>query len=1746
MSHNKAVRASREGDQFHYLWTARRCLQLLSPLASVVAITIEGASPLESTSGKPVKAGEEQIDTAEYHGSEDVAAATLVRYCQLKHSTVRQAEPWTVSGLRKTLEGFSKRYTALRQRLGPETLSSKLEFYFVSNRPIQSDLLEAVHDAAQGLSPRHPTCLKRLQACTHLREAELADFCQLLRLEGQQPSSWEQRNILYREVGGYLPNLDGDAPVLLKELVTRKALPESARNPTITKFDVLHALHTDEDSLFPAPCLITDLEGAVPREQERELINYIVQSANAPVVIHAEGGVGKSVFSTRIGKGLPEGSCSVLYDCFGAGQYRSPSGYRHRHKDALVQIANELASKGLCLPLIPAPYADSSAYMKAFLGRLNQSVTSLRASSGEMLLCLIIDAADNAQMAAREANEAKSFILDLLRERLPDGIRLVTLCRTHRQELLDPPPSTLRLTLQPFSHAETAAHLRQSFPAATDLDVAEFHRLTSQNPRVQALALSEKTSLGEMLRKLGPSPTTVDDTIKTLLDTAIAELRDKASSVEKEQMDRICMGLAMLRPLIPMSVLASLSGVAESAIKSFAFDLGSPLMVAGDTIQFRDEPTETWFREQFNPKPKDVTAFLESLEPLASASTYVASVLPQLLLEAGRLSELITLALSSQGLPDNNPMNRRDIELQRLQFALQASLRAGRHKDAAKLALRAGWESAGNQRQRRLLRENTDLISALTEPDRIQEIVSRRELGSVWMGSRHAYEAGLLSGHEELLGDARSRLRMAHEWLHHWSQLSDEDKEGEEITDQDKAEMAMAHLNLHGPESCAGHLRGWTPREISFQAGRILARKLVDHGRYQELHDLATAATNNVCLVLAIALELRQAHQSLSKAVVTRALRLLLHRRNQPEHRALRDSEETVLQAVIALVESGYKLSACNTEALVNVLTCYLPPSPFSVLSSELIEARFTILRAYVLRAALLNQSLDVIDLATPEVRRELENKRLDLVSSQAREFRQTLGALLPWHRLWANVFLGRVSGNDITTALAEAKSASASAASGSYWGESHTANERAWLWLDILLEAGSVDQPTIDSFDKWVVSVKPSLNVPTLIRLARVSARTTPLQSRSLVYAGMAFDRTNAFREDAEAKASTYVFLARAVLTVQPREANAYFDQAIVVTSKIGEENHDRWAALLDLADRAADPQQPAPEIAYKLARCAEVTSAYYVNDKHFRREETIVAIAGLCPSSSLAILSRWRDRNHGSAKDLLPVLVTFLMERGKLSPKTALALVGFRARWDEVQLLRSTLQACATRAEKETAVSLLYRYMTLEGQSALTWRALKDTAASHGLVLPDIDERIAFSEREEGLNKPGSSGYSFDIEGRFKQERKYDWEAIFVGVNFSDANDVSRAYQRFKQIDRFCSDRLFLQQACERVSFGKEAEFVEAFADVTDFELSHLGSFLEQIPSGWKKQLSVKAALADTMKTFCRRHYMEVTTGRHYQALPLEKACELSGVAEGVLVDVVLSAVGEATELLSAHRLFTLVGLLATKLTPTEAREALSYGLDLFDSILEDEDGDGPWSVRLAPPADVDEAIAGYVWAGLAAPQASVRWEAAHVVRALCTLGRDRPISHLLTLAREGTGGPFADARLHFYGLHARQWLLIALARAALDTPTTLVTHVNFLTQIALNEEHVLIRGFAAKAALALIYSGHSIPQPGLQKQLEEVNTSRLPAVEPSHDHHRVVGKIKVKIIGAGIGAMRVGRLLVVIYVSPGTLVLLPLLWI
>jgi hypothetical protein len=1580
--HVDLVRPSRDGDQFHYAWAARRTLAMLPPDAALVGVSIEGVTPGE---GEQVSAGLDAIDVAEYVGSTDLASAARVTYLQLKHSTRQADEPWQVSGLKPTVAKFAQRYAALVARFGREDVAKRFFFAFETNRPIAKAILDALAAIAANEPGSEETSFARVIGLTG---DLLRGFVAQLALNAHTPDYLEQRRLLGADLSTYLPDNDRDAPLQLKDLITRKATSEFASNPIITRHNVLQAIGVTGDELYPAPSLIEVPAALVEREQLPDLVAQVV-AKRSPVIIQADGGIGKSVVATRIGEHMPAGSVTLVYDCFGNGAYRSLTGRRHHPREGFVQLANELAALTLCDSLIPTAKADPKAYARAFAARLEQASVSLRERDRGALLCLVIDAADNAETEAREAGDQASFARTLLREPLPDNVRLVLTSRTHRVHLLDPPPAARKIDLLPFSESETARNLRANYPAASDRDVEEFHRLTSSNPRVQATALAGAVDLPAVLAGLGPEPLTVQDTIARLLAAAVAKARDDAPRLEQPQLDRVCEALATLRPFVPLAVVARTAAVPESLVASLANDLGRPLLIRDGAVQFRDEPTETWFREQFRPSAASLAEFVARLLPLAPTSAYVAATLPQLMLEAGQFDALVRLTLEGGALPQDDPVTRRDVELQRLRFALQAALRDRQYEAAVKLCLKAGGEVAAGERQEKLIAANTDLGALFLDTERMAEQVSRRQIGGgSWTGSEHAYEAAFLSGSSALAGDARSRLRIAYGWLDHWNRSKDENgRRSEQVEIADIAELALAELNLHGAEASAKQLRRWHPRDLSFRVGRILTTRLIDVARFGDVDALAVAAGNDIGLLLGITLELAAVGRVSPPAVVRRAVALVGRLHGKLESDNGWHGGEPLIAAVAALVSAAAQHRLLPRRTLASILGRYLPARPTRALSgdgSTFGEARTDLLRAYALRAALAGRELRLHSLASPEIRKALAKKHQH--HEQAQRFRENVGALLPWAQLWADVTLGRVPSAGVGQKLSETLSASAKAEGISYHEESGTANEVAAWWGEVILASGTGAMEWA-IFDAWRAKLRKPLFIPTLLGLARRAARTAGEERRALDLGRAAFDLAEGEREDAELKTDTLIRIARAVLPVSTSEAKALFDQAVEASGKIGSENLARWQAVLHLGETAARDGGDDPALAYRLARAAELTYHYVVRDKHFEWEHTAETLADLSPSSALAILSRWLDRLFGREARLLPVVIDRLVGRGQLDPGTALALLPMKCWWKPDRLLEAALAAEPDPGRRANVPAFLMQYQRFSTDTKRL-RRINATLQANGIDLPEAAEALRRAESIEESKPPSR-------EERWippLKETARDWDGIFAGLSLTSASDLAAANSRFRSGESPYWNEEFNRQAIARVRAGDEAAFLDAFGSNPSLGLLDVRGLLEVLPDAWTQRLSVRPALQRLLRTVCRRDAASVSADRHYERLPWGRALEVSGLGTRELMGEAIEAMAATAVPHNADGLFRLAGILSHQLDASQAGAALRFGLDLFEPSLEPSDGDGPWSPQLRPPPDVEASVAGYLWAALASPVAERRWEAAHAVRGLCRLARRR----------------------------------------------------------------------------------------------------------------------------------------------------------
>jgi hypothetical protein len=178
----------------------------------------------------------------------------------------------------------------------------------------------------------------------------------------------------------------------------------------------------------------------------------------------------------------------------------------------------------------------------------------------------------------------------------------------------------------------------------------------------------------------------------------------------------------------------------------------------------------------------------------------------------------------------------------------------------------------------------------------------------------------------------------------------------------------------------------------------------------------------------------------------------------------------------------------------------------------------------------------------------------------------------------------------------------------------------------------------------------------------------------------------------------------------------------------------------------------------------------------------------------------------------------------------------------------------------------------------------------------------------------------------------------------------------------------------------------------------------------------------------------------------------------------------------------------------TPGVGEQSLTRLLQSGPARLASNTEDGAWQEAMTFTGNAVEASAGMIWFQLGSPVTRQRWLAAHSLRTAVRLGRAEVLDAVVAKYRRRDAAPFQAQDLPFFYQHAQLWLLIAMARIALDAPTDIARHGDFLERIALDsaDRHVLRSHFAAQALLACVDAGQVRLVKARIQKLQRVNRS------------------------------------------------------
>lgn len=1736
------VRASRAGHIFHERWAARRALQLLFPGDGLNAIAVENISHTETSS--PGQRAEEVADLVFYYGSGDnFENCTRLETVQFKYRLDEQ--PVTASYLKKTIQKFSDTIVGYEATFSATEVDAKASFIFITNAPFSESLWRAIASLLDGSTPSDPSAATQARNlrlwCT---ERNLSDPARLFRrtvFKAAEEGLAAQDRALKRTLTDWSAGEDIEAKARLfdlQNLVIKKAGPSGQTNNLIRREDVLHALDCEVEDLFPAAERFASVGEVLYRKELTVAADLL--KGRLPVFVHADGGVGKTVFVQSLASKLTNEFEVVAFDCFGGGSYRSENHSRHLPKIGLRQIVNELAAKTLCDPLLPSG-DDNQRIVRAARRRLVQAAKAVRAQSKKSGVLLIIDAADNAQLEA-DARGEQSFaklLLESVDEEPLEGVSLLLTARPYRKAGVIGRATVTEIELGPFTDEEARAFLASRKPKASAVEITTALTRSMRNARV--LDYLVQTWRTNVVASGAAAIITVPEIIEQRCIKIIKGLRT-ASWKDSEVVD-FFVAISLLPPPIPLDELALALGWPISHARTAASDLAPFLEMTSHGIIFRDEPTETYVRETYSTQPEAQRSIADRLIAAQLTSTYAAEALPHFLVVIKDSNRAFALA-NSMSFPESvqSDFGKRRLTLARLRSAFRLAANESDFDRLIGLSMRLAQVTTANLRGDEFIRRAPELAILLGDADSYRRLVADRA------GWRGAKSARLTIAHHFAHDDAEAEIQSVNtiRWIN-WRTQQPRDRTERNTHGPDIKDYAaiLLHNAIDGAfENIDRNLCRWNNR-FSFSVSTELIR-LLELYDTAILRNLVEFATSIKCRSKMLQLRLA----SFPRLLTRRQIRLLVARIGTPspidsdeiESLSMRPSksstEEIIEAALTALVSSSRKAAS-------NILGSVVVDRPLGYDYRERYgdSSAWKPVRCAAVVTWSSGKQLKFHHLLPREVK--IDSRARKITSrTEAKEFLRSLTEPKPEHKLKKGEKRGLQAkfsdreadeiseGIELVLSLLRPIEESVLSRKGittatvsafmSVWGKSlrddvhWRANKPSNLLarsagfgcLKILLtHAKGITAEQAEEITHTLSTGR--FYVPEKIEVLAHLARKGELHESAGRFAQAIAGQIRQ-NDNVGLRGDYYSDLAGALTPMSIDEAKEYYLQGLEQLDQMGGESYDQIYSLLHFA-AVQTGGLLAPQLGQRLMNlCQTIVSA---EPDKFGWTLFASAAANSIGFPALMKLIRWHDQDVAHLSYGLPQLGCFLAEKGRLDPRRAAFILticedrGWHD-WRSGEAMAHLLEMAQT-VDRNRIFSAVLAKLKAEypfGGWPGLWEGYLTTASKFpGLITAsDIAEmealRAEAQSKQDEFNSQSGTSRDFVINAPAKPTeaevatRIADW---VIRCDVSDAPSIDSILKEIGHADNlpYNTRQRFIVALRAACPYAERRPFLLAVIDATELDYAQSINIVSECIGEWKNSSS---HLVSQTGFFAKRLFdtkgIELFEGQFSSvSRGIRQLADLCGDSRLVLKLIICKVAADEVELDGDQWL-----QLATALCELASGPASLAGLELIlsgpASRFADEVGEGPLRQEQITSVGEADLLPDLLWHLLGDSDSYIRWTVARGISDLVNLGLVDDVDALLTRfdlrsipALESTGHPLSFQ-------NSQQWLLMGLARATWREPGALANLRPTLLDLTkrkdihvLNKTHLLralanIDGGPQELDVAALRSANDEPAQGI----------------------------------------------------------------
>lgn len=1683
------VRASRAGHTFHERWAARRALQLVFPRDDLFAIAVEGLSTNETA-----EPGDEAADIADlilYFGEGDTfQSCRALQTLQFKYKA--DGEPVTSSYLKKTIKKFAVSLLGYETGLSQTEIDEKLTFGFVTNAGFSEQLWEAIRCLKMGTKPSNQAAKTQYTYLKEWCEEEGVKADRLFRLIDFQASTKDlpaHNRILYKTLSDWTPGVDSKARMRLhgiEELVREKAGLSGQRNNLIKHEDVLDSLECEPEDLFPANTEFVDVGPIIERGVLCDVRN-LINSEASPVLIHADGGVGKTVFIQSLAQNMEDDYETVIFDCFGGGSYRAEDQARHLPKIGLLQIVNELASRGLCDPQLPSD-GDRYSLIKAARKRLEQAAMTVKAQSSKSGVFVIIDAADNAQLEAERRNEDAfpKLLLESLSREPVCGVKLVLTARPHRKKDVIGQSRVKLFKLDAFTEAETRRFLESRRTVMTGLDYSTALARSGGNARVLDYLV---TSWDENIAgSTSSEKITVEELIRQRCDKIRHDLH--IAGWHAEEVKRFFVAISLLPPPIPLIDMADALGWPQSKVNSAVADLAPMLELLKHGAIFRDEPTETFIRDTYALEKKSQECIADRLYEHQAKSAYAAEALPHFLVVIDDAQRAYKLSTSEEyPVSIESDYGRRRLRLLRLRAAFSLAVKDRDYDHVLRLSMLLAQVAAANEKGDGFIRRSPGVSVCIGDQDASRRLFQDR---SGWRGARDARLA-LAFAFQEEMDEADIHQNRAIGWVNWYYQ----NRQDDELSDRkapdasDFASLVFISVVKGDYAHADGKIAMW---DFGFSLA-VCRRVIALAGQYETLRGsrvlggLAKFASSEDCQSLALQVSLLASKRSLDSGELKRLTHVTSSNAKgiksdafDSGHDYKNKQQGFVYDAALSALIHGSGQAASDIARTFKA----------ERISTYDYQARHGSFHAWplILSACVdewsAGQQLSFHHLLPREVpvsrvvRAITEHAELStflggLMTVPSSKQRNANGEARPEKLFSSNDSESIINGIALIICLAEPLQR---AVLSRRMVNDHDFHDFIELWqgklrLNIHLRAEysqdiigrSVGLEFAKIFLQHATSVykadcealvgllgRGRFTVSEKLDVLFLMARHDNLQEQTGIFARTISEDIRK-DESIDQRAGQYSRLSEALLPLSVEEARQYFREGLSQLDQMGGDDYDTIYSLLRYAaEQRGGWLQPA--LGHRLMNLSQTIFQY--DPSKFDWALFGRATAQSIGYQALYKLIRWADQDVSDLSYGLPQLVCYLAKMRHLDPRRATFILLFCEEqgwynWKIGDGLSDILEV-AKATDRPAIFQAIFSKLNLEhpfGGSEYLWKSLLEAVEKYPGVADQSDLNTLTSlgikaralKDDENRRRNASNSHHLFGETPDDKDKKEEGEEAFNRI--IEECDLASPHSVDVTIRFVLEDRRIMYDARKRVieslrkrcPYGRRIEFINMLAELVELEFDDAIEAMKDSVEHWGcSSASILSSKKEFIQTIFEAKGRDLFNLRYSGVLSeIQRLIDFCGDGDFVLGLVFDTVAKEKIELTGDEWL-----QLATCLCPYVSNEASLGALeDLLSgpaAQIGDEIGEGSFKTEFSPTEQHRSMVAGITWHLLGNEETFVRWTAARSVKSLVDLGLYDDLDALLCCFDQDKDkeGPLASEDSDSSFLNAGQWLLMGLARA------------------------------------------------------------------------------------------------------------------